>query len=73
MDKQTVVGVAALVIGVVLVLSRSYFAKGATSQQNVFGRANASNPSFARMMPVIVGCGIALCGVLVLVGILGVQ
>ncbi|GAA1546464.1 hypothetical protein GCM10009730_64500 [Streptomyces albidochromogenes] len=73
MDRQTVIGIAALVIGVALVLSRSYFARGATQQQNVFGRANSSNPSFARTMPVIIGGGIALCGVLVLAGVLGVQ
>ncbi|MFJ2744993.1 hypothetical protein ACIO3O_35660 [Streptomyces sp. NPDC087440] len=72
MGERLLVGGGSLVLGVVLVLTRGAFARRATGQRNVFGRANARHPGAARTMPVVVGGLMALMGVLVLVGVIGV-
>ncbi|MFD5160416.1 hypothetical protein ACFWMJ_20465 [Streptomyces hawaiiensis] len=73
MDERTLVGMGAIVIGIMLVLGSQALARRSMRNQNVFGRANREQPAMARAMPVVIGSGLALCGVLVLTGVLGVQ
>jgi hypothetical protein len=73
MGERTLVGIGAVIIGIVLMFGSQALARRAMRNQNVFGRANREQPAMARMMPVVTGAGMTLCGVLVLTGFLGVQ
>ncbi|MFF7203103.1 hypothetical protein [Streptomyces sp. NPDC008141] len=73
MDKQMAIGIAAMVMGLVIILARSVISSKATQQRNVFGQMNAASPSLGRTMPLAVGGVILVRGVLVLTGVLGVQ
>ncbi|MFI6086520.1 hypothetical protein [Streptomyces sp. NPDC051218] len=49
---------------------RKKFAQRAVNQRNVFGRSNASSGEpAARLGPVVVGCFMLICGVLVATGV----
>ncbi|AXE89337.1 hypothetical protein [Streptomyces sp. Go-475] len=73
MNERTLVGIGAVIIGIMLMLGSQALARRSMKNENVFGRANREKPAMARVMPVVVGAGMTLCGVLVLTGVLGVQ
>lgn len=73
MDKQVLVGVAAIVMGLVVLGGSGFLARKAAEPDHVFGRANAAHPVFARVMPLIVGTAMTVMGVLVLTGVLGAR
>lgn len=73
MDERTLVGIGAVIIGIIMVLGSQALARRSMQNYNVFGRANREQSAMARVMPVVIGVGLALCGVLVLTGVLGVQ
>lgn len=60
----------AIIAGIALIAMRKKFAQRAVNQRNVFGRANASSGEpAARLGPVVVGCFMLICGVLVATGV----
>lgn len=73
MEERILVGLFAVIAGFAIMLLRGYFSRSASNQRNVFGRMNAERPAVSRTMPLVVGGGMVLAGVLVLFGVLGVQ
>lgn len=71
---RILLSVFGILAGLGLIIWSKKFARAATSQRNVFGRANASaGESTVRTGPLIVGAFLITIGVLAATGVVGVE